>query len=161
MALTAAAEEMQYPLSVAAGADGRLVVADRTLPGLWSVADGAGTILFQGKKTFRTPLNEGPVKVYVFFGSQPLNSASVSQQILDARDRQALSLMDMRLPGSVSLEVLDFEPEPMAADQLPMPPISCAWARKSRCSRSASSATTRWVMSRFTLPSPRCWPASS
>ena len=43
VALTAAAEEMQYPLSVAAGADGRLVVADRTLPGLWSVADGAGT----------------------------------------------------------------------------------------------------------------------
>lgn len=57
VALTAAAEEMQYPLSVAAGADGRLVVADRTLPGLWSVADGAGTILFQGTKTFRTPLN--------------------------------------------------------------------------------------------------------
>lgn len=57
LALTAAAEEMQYPLAVAAGADGRLVVADRNLPGLWSVADGAGTILFQGKKTFRTPLN--------------------------------------------------------------------------------------------------------
>ena len=53
----AVADEMKYPLSVAAGADGRVVVADRTLPGLWTVADGTATILFQGKKTFRTPLN--------------------------------------------------------------------------------------------------------
>ncbi|RLS31667.1 MAG: hypothetical protein DWH79_09340 [Planctomycetota bacterium] len=51
------AEEMQYPLSVAAGADASLLVADRTLPGLWRVAGGQATVLFQGKKNFRTPLN--------------------------------------------------------------------------------------------------------
>lgn len=51
------AEEMQYPLSVAAVGADSLVVADRMLPGLWKVGPGTAEILFQGKKTFRTPLN--------------------------------------------------------------------------------------------------------
>lgn len=64
-----------------------------------------------GRHPFKVPLNEGPVKVYVFFSSQPLNAASVSQQLLDATDRQALSIMNMRLPGNAALEALDFVPE--------------------------------------------------
>lgn len=64
-----------------------------------------------GKHPYKVPLNEGPVRVYVFFTSQPVNAASVSQQILDAADRQTLSIMNMRLPGNAALEVLDFEPE--------------------------------------------------
>ena len=64
-----------------------------------------------GGHPYRVPLNEGPVRVFVFFTSQPVNAASVSQQILDATDRQSLSIMNMRLPGQASLEVLDFAPE--------------------------------------------------
>lgn len=64
-----------------------------------------------GGHAYKMPLNEGPVRVYVFFTSQAVNAASVSQQILDATDRQALTLMNMRLPGQASLEVLDFTPE--------------------------------------------------
>lgn len=64
-----------------------------------------------GKHAYKVPLNEGPVRVYVFFTSQPVNAASVSQQLLDAPDRQALSIMNMRLPGNAALEVLDFAPE--------------------------------------------------
>lgn len=48
---------LQYPLGVAVGADGGLVVADRLLPGLWRVADGRASILAAGTKRFRTPLN--------------------------------------------------------------------------------------------------------
>lgn len=51
------AEEMQYPLSVAAVGEDSLVVADRMLPGLWKLGGGKAEILFQAKKTFRTPLN--------------------------------------------------------------------------------------------------------
>lgn len=57
MASRAAGDEMQYPLSVAALADGALVVADRSLPGLWTLAGGKAEVRFQGSKKFRTPLN--------------------------------------------------------------------------------------------------------
>lgn len=64
-----------------------------------------------GNHAYKVPLNEGPVKVYLFFTSQAVNAASVSQQILDAPDRQALSVMNMRLPGQAAFEVLEFTPE--------------------------------------------------
>lgn len=63
-----------------------------------------------GQHAFKVPLNEGPVRVYVLFTSQPVNAASVSQQLLDAPDRQALSVMHLRLPGAAALEALDFAP---------------------------------------------------
>lgn len=52
-----AEQGFQYPLSVAAAADGSLYVADRMLPGVWKVADGKSTVFSRGKKQFRTPLN--------------------------------------------------------------------------------------------------------
>ncbi len=64
-----------------------------------------------GGHAFKTPLNEGPVRVYLFFSSQKINAGSVSEQLLESADRQALSVMSMRLPGNVSLEALDFTPE--------------------------------------------------
>lgn len=71
-----------------------------------------------GGHPYKVPLNEGPVKVFVFFTSQPVNAASVSQQILDATDRTALTLMNMRLPGQAHLEVLDFTPEEDVAPEV-------------------------------------------
>lgn len=65
-----------------------------------------------GGHAYKVPINEGPVRVYVFFTSQRVNAAAVSQELIDAPDRQALAVMNMRLPGSVALEVLDFVPEP-------------------------------------------------
>lgn len=64
-----------------------------------------------GGHSYKVPLNEGPVRVFVFFTSQAVHAASISQQILDAPDRQKLSVMNMRLPGQANLEVLDFAPE--------------------------------------------------
>lgn len=71
-----------------------------------------------GGHAYKVPLNEGPVRVYVFFTSQKVNAAAVSQELLDAPDRQALSAMNMRLPGSVTLETLDFAPEEDVAPQV-------------------------------------------
>jgi DNA-binding beta-propeller fold protein YncE len=50
-------EEMLYPLSVAVAGDDALLVADRMLPGLLKLQAGTSEVFFQGKKTFRTPLN--------------------------------------------------------------------------------------------------------
>lgn len=51
------AEELLYPLSVAVAGDGAVFVADRMLPGLLKLDAGTAEVFFQGKKTFRTPLN--------------------------------------------------------------------------------------------------------
>ncbi|WP_417382395.1 hypothetical protein [Gimesia sp.] len=48
---------MLYPLSVAAADKDTVYVADRKLPGIWSVENGKPTSYFTGSKVFRTPLN--------------------------------------------------------------------------------------------------------
>jgi SMP-30/Gluconolactonase/LRE-like region len=50
------AADFQYPLAVTA-AGGTAFVADRNLPGLWSIAEGSAKRFFQGSKQLRTPLN--------------------------------------------------------------------------------------------------------
>ena len=54
---TAQAQELNYPLAVAAADDGTLYIADRYLPGVWKVTNGKTEVYFQGSKKFRTPLN--------------------------------------------------------------------------------------------------------
>jgi streptogramin lyase len=54
---TAYGADMQYPLSVAAGPDGAIYVADKDAHGIWKIADGKLTPFFMGSNKFRTPLN--------------------------------------------------------------------------------------------------------
>jgi sugar lactone lactonase YvrE len=56
-AVSAGAEGLQYPLSVAVHPSGTIYVADRNLPGVWQVNGDQLKLLFQGSKKFRTPLN--------------------------------------------------------------------------------------------------------
>jgi hypothetical protein len=51
------AAEMQYPLSVAAGPDGSIYVADKDMHGVWKISGGKLEVFFQGSNKFRTPLN--------------------------------------------------------------------------------------------------------
>jgi hypothetical protein len=51
------AADMQYPLSVAAGKDGALFVADKNMHGLWKISGGQIEPFFQGSNKFRTPMN--------------------------------------------------------------------------------------------------------
>lgn len=64
-----------------------------------------------GGHMFKVPLEEGTVKIFVLFSSLPVNAGSVSQQILDLDDRQAVNIMNLRLPGVATLETLEFTPE--------------------------------------------------
>lgn len=48
---------MQHPVDVAVAPDGTVYVADRQLPGIWQIKDGAQSVFFQAKAQFKTPLN--------------------------------------------------------------------------------------------------------
>lgn len=62
--------------------------------------------------SFRVPVEEGKVKAYVIFSDQRIQAGSVAQQLYDLRDKPRLTAMDFRLPGSVSVEMLEFTPQP-------------------------------------------------
>lgn len=62
--------------------------------------------------SFRIPVEEGKVRAYVFFSDQRIQAGSVAQQLNDLREKPRLTAMDFRLPGSVSLEMLEFTPQP-------------------------------------------------
>jgi hypothetical protein len=64
-----------------------------------------------GGRSFKAPIEEGPVKMYVLFTSEPIVAATVTQQLLDRGDLSKLSAMDLRLPGRAQLETLEFAPE--------------------------------------------------
>src|SRR5882762_4811095 len=51
------AADMQYPISIAAGKEGAIFVADREMHGIWKIYAGKIEPFFQGSKKFRTPLN--------------------------------------------------------------------------------------------------------
>ena len=53
---TALADNFQYPLSVAAGPDGAIYVADKDAHGIWKIAGGKCTPFSMGTSKFRTPL---------------------------------------------------------------------------------------------------------
>lgn len=52
-----AADQWQYPIDVAVGADDTIYIADRNLPGVWTLKDGRTEVFIQASKRFRTPLN--------------------------------------------------------------------------------------------------------
>jgi sugar lactone lactonase YvrE len=54
---TSRAGDFQYPLSVAAGPDGAIYVADKDAHGIWKIANGKLTPFFMGSNKFRTPMN--------------------------------------------------------------------------------------------------------
>jgi sugar lactone lactonase YvrE len=56
-AAPAKADNMQYPLSVAAAPDGTIYVADKDMHGVWKIAGGKLDAFFRGSNKFRTPLN--------------------------------------------------------------------------------------------------------
>jgi len=64
-----------------------------------------------GKASFRIPVDEGPVKLYVLFSDQRLSASAMSQQIYDLSSRPTLSVLDLRAPGRLVAERLAFTPE--------------------------------------------------
>lgn len=61
--------------------------------------------------SFRVPVEEGKIRAYIFFSDQRIQAGSVAQQLYDLRDKQRVTAMDFRLPGSVAVEMLEFAPK--------------------------------------------------
>jgi hypothetical protein len=64
-----------------------------------------------GGRPFKCVVKEGPVTIYVVQTSEVVRAAVVTQQLVEAPRRQAITAMDLRLPGQVTLERLRFAPE--------------------------------------------------
>ena len=60
-------------------------------------------------QTYRIPAEEGPVKIHVFLSDQRLEAASVAAQITEM-DKPSCNPIDLRLPGRVVVQTLDFTP---------------------------------------------------
>ncbi|NBC40609.1 hypothetical protein GTZ93_12305 [Corallococcus exiguus] len=60
---------------------------------------------------FRVPVQEGKVRVYVFFSDEPVQANWVARQLYELRDREHITAMDLRLPGRIFVETLEFTPE--------------------------------------------------
>ncbi|WP_404370225.1 hypothetical protein ACIHQR_09645 [Corallococcus coralloides] len=63
---------------------------------------------------FRVPVQEGKVRVYVFFTDEPVQANWVARQLYELRDRERITAMDLRLPGHIFVETLEFTPETAA-----------------------------------------------
>ena len=79
--------------------------------------------------TYKIPVDEGPVKVHVFFSDQRLEAASVANQLNDMTS-PSFNPIDFRFPGRVVVETIDFtptagsEPEPGQLMPKPSPPAA-------------------------------------
>jgi hypothetical protein len=60
-------------------------------------------------QTYRIPAEEGPVKIHVFLSDQRLEAISVAAQITEM-DKPSFSPIDLRLPGKVVVQTIDFTP---------------------------------------------------
>jgi hypothetical protein len=61
--------------------------------------------------SFRVPVQEGKVKVYIIYSDQRVQAGSVAQQLYELRDRPRVTGMDFRLPGQAFVEMLEFTPD--------------------------------------------------
>ncbi|HZN95745.1 MAG TPA: hypothetical protein VFB81_23690 [Myxococcales bacterium] len=64
-----------------------------------------------GGVSFRVPREEGKVKVLVFFSDRKINAGSLAQQVVElSAEGKNFYAYDLRLPGDVNTETLEFEP---------------------------------------------------
>lgn len=64
--------------------------------------------------SFRIPAQEGKVRMYIFFSDERIPAGPVAQQLYDLRGQDRINAMDLRLPGRVFVETLEFSPEEAA-----------------------------------------------
>jgi hypothetical protein len=72
--------------------------------------------------SFRIPPREGKVKIFVVFSDRPLESDPIARQIDDlVHQKEALTAMDLRAPGRVAVDTLEFTPQGPAGPARPEP----------------------------------------
>lgn len=106
--------EGQLPYCLIFTTSSRSVVRQLTMtPENKSVPCEAGKPI--GGVSYRILVDEGPIKAFIFFSDRKLNAASVAEQVVEMNSRRVFNTMDLRLPGQVSTEILEFSPEETAS----------------------------------------------
>ena len=101
--------ERQPPFCLAFTASEQGIVRQLTMtPANDSVPCPAGEPI--GGTEYRIPPGEGKVRVYVVFSDRKLDALPVGAQIHELGKGAGLTAMDLRAPGQVVLETLEFEP---------------------------------------------------
>ena len=66
-----------------------------------------------GGISYRIPIEEGKIRILVFFSDSKLSAGSVAQQIYElAANNPKWNTLDLRLPGKVFVQTLEFDPQP-------------------------------------------------
>jgi len=69
-----------------------------------------------GGVRYRFPISEGKVRIFVLFSDRKLDAGSVAEQVMEKGSLPTINATDLRLPGRVTIEVIEFlpmvEPEP-------------------------------------------------
>ncbi len=63
-----------------------------------------------GGVRYRFPISEGRVRIFVLFSDRKLEAGSVAEQVLEKGPSPTLNATDLRLPGQVNVEILEFSP---------------------------------------------------
>lgn len=66
-----------------------------------------------GGISYRIPIEEGKIRILVFFSNAKLSAGSVAQQIYElSKENPNWNTLDLRLPGQVFIQTLEFDPRP-------------------------------------------------
>ncbi len=61
--------------------------------------------------SFRIPVDEGKIRLFVIYSDRKLNAGSLAQQIYEILEKADPAALDLRAPGQVVTERLEFIPE--------------------------------------------------
>jgi hypothetical protein len=64
-----------------------------------------------GGERFRIPAREGKVRIYVLFSDQKLEAQPIADQIHEFARKPDLTVLDLRAPGRILTDVVEFVPE--------------------------------------------------
>jgi hypothetical protein len=65
-----------------------------------------------GDERFRIPAREGKVRIYVLFSDQKLEAQPIADQIHEFAGKPDLTVLDLRAPGRVTTDMIEFAPQP-------------------------------------------------
>jgi hypothetical protein len=65
-----------------------------------------------GGQPFRIPAREGSIRIYTLFSSQNLAAGPIAEQIDERASSPDFSVLDLRAPGQVVTDMVEFVPEP-------------------------------------------------
>jgi hypothetical protein len=65
-----------------------------------------------GGHPFQIPAREGKVRIYTIFSDQKLAASPIADQVRELGSKPNLTALDLRAPGRVVTDTLEFVPEP-------------------------------------------------